>query len=82
MRNRSATEIGAARLTCERMRGIIERHRWRLRPITASFGIATIEPSTVTAAQLIEEADQALYHSKRCGRDRVTHYVDLIAAAV
>jgi diguanylate cyclase (GGDEF)-like protein len=77
-----ATDVSSARLVCERMRGMIERHRWRLRPVTASFGIATMGPGTLGASQLIEEADQALYHSKRRGRDRVTHYVDLIAAAV
>jgi two-component system chemotaxis response regulator CheY len=77
-----ATDMPGSRLVCERMRGMIQRHRWRLRPITASFGVATLGPGTLNAAQLVDEADQALYHSKRRGRDRVTHYHALIAAVV
>ena len=58
------------------------RHAWRLRPITASFGVTTLGLGTTTPAQLIDEADQALYHSKRRGRNRVTHFYDLMAALV
>ncbi len=74
-----ATDPSAARLVCERARGMIERHNWRLRPITASFGVTTLGLGTTTPAQLIDEADQALYHSKRRGRNRVTHFYDLMA---
>jgi two-component system chemotaxis response regulator CheY len=77
-----ATDTSGARLLCERTRAMIERHAWRLRPITASFGVATLDLSTMSPAQLIDEADQALYHSKRRGRNRVTHYHDLVAAMV
>ena len=77
-----ATDTSAARLVCERTRAMIERHGWRLRPITASFGVATLGLGTMSPAQLIDEADQALYHSKRRGRNRVTHFYDLMAAMV
>jgi len=76
------TESNAARLVCERLRALIERQDWPHRPITASFGLATAGLSTLDAQQLIHEADQALYHSKRRGRNRVTHFQDLVAAAV
>ncbi len=44
-------------------------------PITASFGVATVRPtsaSPVDPASLIAVADQRLYESKRGGRNRVT----------
>jgi two-component system chemotaxis response regulator CheY len=75
------TETQGASLVCERMRSIIARHNWPLRPITASFGASTLVPATLNTEQLVKEADQALYHSKRCGRNRVTHFQDLVAAA-
>jgi diguanylate cyclase (GGDEF)-like protein/PAS domain S-box-containing protein len=40
--------------------------------ITASFGVATLPVATVEPKQLLELADQALYASKRGGRNRVT----------
>jgi diguanylate cyclase (GGDEF)-like protein len=77
-----ATEMAGARIVCERMRAMIERHCRACRPITASFGVATLGQGgdTQSPAQLIDEADQALYHSKRCGRNRVTHYHDLLVS--
>lgn len=74
-----ATEEDTARVVCERTRGMIECHDWPLRPITISFGISTMGPDTLSPTQLIDEADRALYHSKRRGRNRVTHFHDLAA---
>ncbi|MGH9457306.1 MAG: diguanylate cyclase [Thermoanaerobaculia bacterium] len=39
---------------------------------TVSVGIATYVPPSMTAAELIERADERLYESKRLGKDRVT----------
>jgi two-component system chemotaxis response regulator CheY len=76
------TDGPGARFVCERIRTVIERHHWPLRPITASFGAASMEPGTLEAAQLINEADQALYQSKRRGRNRVTHFQELVATSL
>lgn len=57
----------------ERLRRAVEQHPWLLRPITASFGVATLYEEVKEVNALIEEADQALYISKRLGRNRVTH---------
>ena len=41
-------------------------------PITASFGLATLALGAATLEELIDHADQALYASKKAGRNRVT----------
>ena len=60
----------------ERLRAGIERHAWKLRPVTASFGVATLSAETTDSSVLVEHADRALYRSKRRGRNRVTHFED------
>lgn len=75
---------GAAAMA-ERVRRDLEARPWPVRPLTASFGVATIlrregEPGHASG-RLIEEADKALYHSKRQGRNRVTHADDVLRPA-
>ncbi|MDQ8023971.1 MAG: diguanylate cyclase [Moraxellaceae bacterium] len=48
--------------------------------ITASFGVAALGMGNHTAAELADQADQALYHSKNNGRNRCTVYSRIIAA--
>jgi two-component system chemotaxis response regulator CheY len=60
----------------ERMRMILARREWLHRPLTASLGIATTGPRVRSVSSLVEQADLALYSSKRRGRDRVTHCDD------
>ena len=57
----------------ERVRADIAEHPWPLRAVTVSVGVATTGLAARGAAELVELADRALYHSKRSGRDRVTH---------
>jgi diguanylate cyclase (GGDEF)-like protein len=58
----------------DRMRASIEEWPWTVRKITASFGVATLTPDTENTADLVDRADQALYHSKHNGKNRVTMY--------
>lgn len=67
----------AALVAAERFRAIIEAAEWKGRPVTASFGVATLTPLVRHRAALIEQSDQALYAAKRAGRNRSVHYDSL-----
>ena len=69
----AASAMGAA----ERFRSAIESHRWTKRPVTVSVGVSTVTPETDGKAELIEQADKALYASKAAGRNCATHFQDL-----
>jgi diguanylate cyclase (GGDEF)-like protein len=61
-------------LSCaERFRDAIASFEWPKRPVTASFGVATRTRLIDGPASLVEEADRALYRSKRCGRTGADH---------
>jgi len=45
--------------------------------ITASFGVASFDSGATTLAELIKQADQALYLAKTEGRNRVCRYDEL-----
>jgi two-component system cell cycle response regulator len=65
-----------AKGSAERIRAALCECRWAHRSLTASFGIATSGPGgagiTGGIADLVEQADAALYYSKQQGRDRIT----------
>ncbi|WP_435017586.1 PAS domain S-box protein [Tundrisphaera sp. TA3] len=67
------TDAAAGRAIAERLRSAIADHPWPRRRVTASLGVATLTPYVLSASELIAAADAALYHSKRNGRDRVSH---------
>lgn len=61
----------------EALRSAIESYNWAKRPVTASFGVATLDPDGGDPAHLLHQADRALYASKNRGRNRVTHWREL-----
>jgi diguanylate cyclase (GGDEF)-like protein/PAS domain S-box-containing protein len=65
------TDLESAVAVAERLRRAIESAEWSLRPVTGSFGVASIRPDMETRQELIEAADQALYQAKKNGRNRV-----------
>ncbi len=69
-----STPATEAMAVAERLRSQIEFHPWPLRPVTVSLGVATTRADTPSCGSLVEAADQALYQSKRLGRNRVTHH--------
>ena len=71
----------AAREVAERIRRSVAMYPFaneggRAVRVTVSVGIATAPESGSTPAELIKQADAALYHSKEEGRNRVTHALD------
>ena len=72
------TDAEGAMIVAERLRENIASAQWLLRPVTASFGVATLSASVMNMemkapADLLQAADGALYRSKEAGRNRVTH---------
>jgi diguanylate cyclase (GGDEF)-like protein/PAS domain S-box-containing protein len=81
-----ADREGAVKLA-ENLRTAVEAAHWPRRRITVSVGAATVHipravprPASPERSQVLSLADRALYHSKRQGRNRVTHIEDLAGA--
>jgi diguanylate cyclase (GGDEF)-like protein len=71
------TDVAGAKEFAERLRMRIEAEPWPYRAVTASIGIASGSGGLVVAAELIRQADGALYFSKERGRNQATHWVDM-----
>jgi diguanylate cyclase (GGDEF)-like protein/PAS domain S-box-containing protein/putative nucleotidyltransferase with HDIG domain len=56
----------------ERLRVAVESERWQQSLVTASFGYAVSEQGAGSVKDFLDQVDQALYTSKRTGRNRVT----------
>ncbi|MGH7550102.1 MAG: diguanylate cyclase [Gemmatimonadota bacterium] len=70
------TPTERARAVAERLREAIEglEHPGVGEAVTVSIGVAAYPEDATTAADLLLAADQALYHSKNAGRNRVTRF--------
>lgn len=66
------TDADGAYILADRLRERVEKAQWKERPVTASFGVSTVEIGMNNGEALIEAADKALYLSKERGRNRVT----------
>ena len=67
------TDYEGAMILAERCRLAVAGAAWEHRPVTVSAGVSTLTAETRDAAALVREADEALYHSKKTGRNRVNH---------
>jgi diguanylate cyclase (GGDEF)-like protein len=72
------TDLKGAWVVAERLRKIVNEKPFRIEnediALTASFGLASFDPSTDNAPSpeaLIKEADEYLYQAKREGRNSV-----------
>ena len=69
-------DAAGARVFAERLRLIVERlqvsHDGQVIPFTISLGVADLSEPSHDHQQVIQWADQALYNSKRNGRNQVT----------
>jgi len=81
------TNLAQAKIAAERLRNAVpshtSKHKGIMRPIYISVGVATCTPGTRSAANLIEQADRALYEAKRRGRNQVVAFtpgMDLLSA--
>ncbi len=68
-----ATQEGESLPLADRLCLTVAHHRWPLRPVTISLGVATLRPDGMQPTDLIDQADRALYYSKALGRNRATH---------
>ena len=68
-----------AEMTFERLRRSIEGHVFpQVGKVTVSIGITEIKETSIPV-ELLGRADQALYHAKTHGRNRVCFYETLLA---
>jgi two-component system cell cycle response regulator len=78
------TDKNGGCILAERFREEIKRQKFEVDgaafTITVSLGVCTIPDVAHHKQELIDRADQALYHAKHTGRDRTVHYSDLNTA--
>ena len=76
------TDAEGAYVLAERLRERVEKAAWKERPVTASFGVASLEEGLVCGEDLVERADAALYQSKERGRNRVSQASEVAGEVV
>lgn len=81
------TDLAGAGIVAERLRATIAAKPFKIThpekdalDITVSIGVAIMSPMHMTAESMLQVADEALYRSKREGRNRVTLASGSVAA--
>ncbi len=74
------TDAAPALQLAERLRSAIEQRTGMRKVVTASFGVATAGEEVLGIANLVDQADAALYRAKRSGRNCVRHFCETIEA--
>ena len=70
-------DFAAATRFADTLRGRLEAALCAGLPITASMGVSSSECGAKTPQDLLEQADQALYHAKDSGRNQVARWDDV-----
>jgi diguanylate cyclase (GGDEF)-like protein len=60
-----------------RLRMALVTYDWPSRPITASFGITTLESRAVCPLELVDQARFALRQARYQGKDRMAHFAEI-----
>jgi diguanylate cyclase (GGDEF)-like protein/PAS domain S-box-containing protein len=63
------TPLEQAEMLAERLHRQFHETSWPVEAVTASFGIACIQPANADIHSLVRAADRALYNAKAAGRD-------------
>lgn len=66
------TNHEGALILAERIRSAIEEEPWRYGVVSISLGVATMDNLMKTTSDFVNAADQALYYSKKHGKNCVT----------
>lgn len=68
------TEQHGALIVAQRYLTHIDHHHFDIGPLSASIGVATLDPDQDDAPALLAQADMALYQAKRNGSDRICYF--------
>jgi diguanylate cyclase (GGDEF)-like protein len=74
------TDIETGYALASRLRRSIAAEGFAPVPITASFGLSSLQSGAPRFFDMLNQADEALYASKENGRNRVTRYADIATA--